>query len=71
MTGKGETFKCAVCKDTFVKGRSDEEAMDEALDLYPPQDLAAGYDEVCDDCFEKVKTWLHDEHPEGLREGNR
>lgn len=49
----GKTFKCAQCGGVFDKGRSDEEANAEALDLWGVENAteADGMAVVCDDCF--------------------
>lgn len=60
-------FTCACCGGQFVKQRSDAEAMDEALDMYPAADLAEGIDVVCDDCFNKMTAWARTNAPELLR----
>jgi hypothetical protein len=45
-----DTYKCAVCGETYEKGIPDEEARAEQHDLFPgvaDEDCAI----VCDDCF--------------------
>lgn len=65
MTG---SFTCANCGGVFVKLRSDAEAMDEALDLYPVGDLAEGVAVVCDGCFNEMMAWARENAPDLLRE---
>lgn len=67
MTGPDE-FTCACCGGQFIKQRTDAEAMDEALDLYPAADLADGIDVVCDDCFGEMAAWARTNAPELLRD---
>jgi hypothetical protein len=66
MTEPG-TFTCEHCGGQFVKGRTDAEAMDEALDLYPAADLADGTAVVCDGCFSEMTAWARENAPELLR----
>ncbi len=52
-----EQYTCTMCKRTFNKGWSDEEALAERT--------ANGFDHtecdlVCDDCFQKVMTWAQE-----------
>ncbi len=68
MTGLGEPYVCDVCHGEFVKTVSDEECMDEALDLYPAEHLAEGVGTVCDDCYVEVLAWAREHAPELLRE---
>lgn len=47
------TFTCAVCRETFEKGWSDEEAREELGETFPdfePQDCEL----VCDDCYKRM-----------------
>ena len=51
MTGKGDNYICSMCRRTFTKGWSEEEALAEKS--------ASGFDQfecsiVCDDCYHKV-----------------
>ena len=66
MSGKGDAFTCAVCGGRFTKGRSDEEAWNEALDLIPTEQLA-DVDTVCDPCWLAVMAFIRTNHPELLR----
>lgn len=68
MSSKGDEFTCACCGGQFVKARTDSEAMDEALDLYPAEDLVGGTAVVCDDCFVEMTAWARENAPEALRE---
>lgn len=45
-----DTFTCAVCNRTFIKGRSEEEALAEKNELFPDASLK-DCELVCDDCF--------------------
>lgn len=62
-----DTFTCACCGGQFTKARTDADAMDEALDLYPATDLADGVDVVCDDCFNDMNAWARANAPELFR----
>ena len=58
MSGTGESYTCDNCGGAFEKGWSDEEAIEEAVSLYPAEDLAAeppGI--VCDGCFREIMAW--------------
>jgi hypothetical protein len=67
MSGKGEPYTCANCGGRFTKGCSDEEAMSEALDLFPVADLAAEPPGVvCDDCYQAIMAWARVNMPEHL-----
>ena len=47
-----DTFTCAICRETYEKARTDEEAADELLTEFPGfevQDCGV----VCDDCWQK------------------
>jgi hypothetical protein len=68
MTGIGDEFTCANCGGRFVKARSDAEAMTEALNMYPAEDLAGGIATVCDGCFTEMAAWARENAPELLRE---
>lgn len=56
MTPKDDTYKCDMCGDTFEKGWSDEEAEEEAADIFGVEGAASNSDMsvVCEDCFRKV-----------------
>ncbi len=70
VTGIGDEFTCDVCGGRFTKERSDEECWDEALDLYPADQIAReGVGTVCDDCYQQVIAWAMANAPELLREG--
>ena len=58
MSGEGEPYTCGNCGGTFVKGWSDEEAMDEALSLIPASQLLEEPPAVvCDPCFQVIMEW--------------
>jgi hypothetical protein len=51
--GMAEQFTCAVCRETFDKGWTDEEAAAELGEVFPgfePDDCGV----VCDDCYKKM-----------------
>lgn len=48
-----ETYECALCKETFEKAWSDEEATEEFDDAFEGEDVADAAI-VCDDCYKKV-----------------
>ena len=67
MSGQGESYTCANCKKTCVKGWSDEEAMAEARSLFPAAHLAAEEPGiVCDPCFQAIMEWARVNAPELL-----
>ena len=52
------TFKCAICRQTFRKTRSDQEALVETRRHFgevPPEDLEV----VCDDCYREIDPATH------------
>lgn len=52
-------FTCSVCKETFSKGWSDEEAKVEAQENFG--DLTQSPQEVvCDACYQKFMKWFKD-----------
>lgn len=49
-----DEFTCDVCRGTFSKSRSDEDAAAEADAAFSPDELeAAGV--VCEDCWQKMR----------------
>lgn len=48
-----ETYKCAACGETFSKGWSEAEAIDELNDNFPGF-TTDECDIVCDDCYKKM-----------------
>lgn len=50
---KNNEYKCGICHQIFIKGRSDEEAWDEFKQCYPtiPEDETGL---VCDDCYKLI-----------------
>lgn len=47
------TFTCAICKQTFEKGLTDEEAESQLNEEFPgaePEECAL----VCDDCYNEI-----------------
>jgi hypothetical protein len=67
MSGIGEPYQCARCLKWCVKSRSDEEAMEESLSMFPVDQL---FDEpaalVCESCFQKAIAWAKENAPEFL-----
>jgi hypothetical protein len=72
VSGIGESYICDCCGGTFVKTRSDEEALAEARsewkpggegDVSNPEDNAV----ICDDCFRELMEWAKVNAPEALR----
>ena len=57
-TLKPNEYQCADCGGIFEKGRSDEEAKNEAKELFgiEDEDIEQGNDVaiICDDCFKKI-----------------
>ena len=57
-TLKFNEYQCADCGGIFEKGRSDEEAKNEAKELFgiEDEDIEQGNDVavICDDCFKKI-----------------
>ena len=49
-------YKCDMCGEIFESGWSDEEAKQEAEDIFgkPVDDWKSGQSIVCDDCFKKI-----------------
>jgi DNA-directed RNA polymerase subunit RPC12/RpoP len=55
---KKDEYKCALCKQIFKKGLTDEEAEEQFKKEFP--NLKFGEQEqdvVCDDCFNKLNDW--------------
>ena len=56
---KVEKYKCQVCKGTFEKGWSDDEAKKEHGKNFPDVPLEeTGL--VCDNCYNEMMHWLRD-----------
>jgi len=54
IDGVGEDFRCALCKEVFLKARPDSEAMEECKEIFG--DVQPGdCEQVCDDCWEKIR----------------
>ena len=51
----GDEFTCALCRGTFEKTRSDEEASTECKDIFGVTPDTEPCAIVCDDCFEKIR----------------
>ena len=54
---KPNEYQCDECHGIFEKGWSDEEASQEAIDIFgkPKEEFESGMAIVCDDCFQKMK----------------
>ncbi len=50
-----DTYTCEMCKGTFDKGWTDEEAQAEAERLFPGMDHS-DMAMLCDDCFQKIQA---------------
>jgi hypothetical protein len=60
---KQNEYKCAICGNVYEKAYSDEEAMEECVELFGEMsgdDLLV----VCDDCFEGIDPRDHKEELE-------
>lgn len=68
LTGTGEPFECAVCHDTFIKERSDQEARAEMEGTWQPLPGDDDPGTVCNPCFQEVMAWARSQAPEVLRE---
>jgi len=53
-----DTYVCNVCRETFTKAWSDEEADDELRARFPGVDVTE-CELVCDDCDKLVMDWLY------------
>ncbi len=62
-----EIFTGEVCGGTFVKGRTDEEAIAEMRETWQPHEGDDELELVCDPCFGKVMAWAKSSAPEILR----
>lgn len=53
MPNEKDTYICEVCKETFIKGQSDEEANKEAEELWGVKNASENQNMgvVCDDCY--------------------
>ena len=66
MSGIGEPYICEHCGGSFVKTRSDEEAIAEARAIRPgdhierPEDRAT----ICDACYREFEAWARVNAPE-------
>lgn len=68
---KKKTFECAICHETFIKGRPDSEALEEKLETWTPVENSSGDATVCDGCFKVLLKWTKKNHPEFLKEAFR
>jgi DNA-directed RNA polymerase subunit RPC12/RpoP len=61
-----DTYRCAVCGETFQKGWSDAEAVAEMEARFGPvpEEMRAV---VCDDCDRRIRAW-YDAQGRGLLE---
>jgi hypothetical protein len=51
-------FTCTMCRETFDKAWTDDEAWAEARQLWTAEEIARGTDVVCDDCFNAMTKTL-------------
>jgi hypothetical protein len=51
------TFTCELCKLTYDKGRSDEDAEVEFYRTFPEEQWEEETAVLCDDCFNTVMDW--------------
>lgn len=49
-------YRCESCKGVFEKNKSDDEAMKEAKEQFPNDDLSDAA-VVCDICFNAIMAW--------------
>jgi hypothetical protein len=54
MSGKPETYECALCHGIFEKAVPDAEALEETRRLFGEHALKTPLEVVCDDCFKKM-----------------
>lgn len=52
-----DEFRCELCKGTYEKAWSDEEAKKEAKDLWSKDPERVDMAIVCDDCYKKFIQW--------------
>jgi hypothetical protein len=52
------TFTCALCGGTFEKGRSDDEALEEARENFGADMLKAPQGVICEDCYQEFMSWF-------------
>ena len=57
MSGAKRTFTCSSCQQTFVSEWTEEEARQEAAQVFGGITLAE-QDVVCDDCYQKFMKWF-------------
>jgi hydrogenase maturation factor HypF (carbamoyltransferase family) len=59
MTTNPDAYVCEYCGRAYLKGRTDEEAMAEALELFGD---ALGVDPavICDDCHKQFMRWAEE-----------
>ena len=50
---KKNEFKCEICGEVYEKAWSDEEAMEEATNIWDKKDLDSGMAIICDNCFDR------------------
>lgn len=59
------TFVCAMCEETFLKGWSDDEAMAEFKRNYPGPAMKQEYAILCDECHEEFREWFEKNYKSG------
>lgn len=55
-----DEYECFICKGTFTKGRSDEEAFEEAKHEFGTTPDEAPMGAVCCECYELFMNWHKD-----------
>lgn len=50
-----DMYTCEMCRGTFEKEWTDEEAMEEAKKLFPGMDFS-DMAVLCDDCFQRIQA---------------
>ncbi|MCK5616282.1 hypothetical protein KAR91_81220 [Candidatus Pacearchaeota archaeon] len=54
MCLKGNEYQCAICKEVFEKGCSDEDAMAEAKENFGDDVSEEELEEICDYCYKQM-----------------
>jgi transposase-like protein len=62
----GSDYTCYVCKETFSRIRTDEEALDEGLYKWPECEVS-DMEIVCDDCYKAFTRWYGEQSAEEKR----
>jgi hypothetical protein len=59
MSGKGQWFQCGLCRELFIKGREDEESIEEYLNENYGDTGKVSV--VCDQCFKEFQAWRREQ----------